>query len=97
MAKLNINGKVKVIAYKNDVKIHEQGVARRSKQGESTGAIVHEGEQAAREEKCGGAAQTAAKGPLLNSQPAKVGGIVAIALTCVIICHTDDPVSPSKP
>jgi len=28
---------------------------------------------------------------------AKVVGAGAIGLTCLILCHTDDPVSPSKP
>ena len=93
----DIDGKIKVIVYKNDVKIHQQGVARRSKQGVSNDMIVHEGEQATRDEKCGGAAQSAGKAPLLDSRLAKVVGIGVIGLTCIIVCHGDDPVSPSKP
>jgi hypothetical protein len=93
----DIDGKVKVTAYKNDVKIHAQGVARRSKQAASADNIVHEGEQATREEKCGGVARPAGKGHLLDSPLAKVVGAGAIGLTCLILCHTDDPVSPSKP
>jgi hypothetical protein len=95
----DVDGKVKVIAYKNDVKIHQQGVARRSKQGMSNDTIVHEGEQASREEKCGGAAQPPAKGPILSSRLAVTLGTAAVVgtVTCVIFCYTDDPVSPSKP
>jgi hypothetical protein len=95
----DIDGKVKVIAYKNDVKIHAPGAARRSKQGASTDNIVHEGERATREEKCGGAGrpEVDGKGPLLNSPVAKSVGVGLIGLTCLIICRTEDPVSPSKP
>ena len=94
----DIDGKVKVIDYKNDVKIHAPGAARRSKQAASMDNIVHAGEQASRDEKCGaGAALTSANGPLLNSPWAKGFGVGVIALTCIIICRDGDPVSPSKP
>jgi hypothetical protein len=96
---IDIDGKVKVIAYKNDVKIYQHGVARRSKRSESSDAIVHEGEQATREEKCGGAARPPAKGPILNSPLAVSLGSGAILGTviCIIFCFNDEPVSPYKP
>jgi hypothetical protein len=96
---IDVDGKIKVIAYKNDVKIHHQGMARRSKQA-SSDSIVHEGEQSTRDEKCVVVARPAevdAKGPLLNSVWAKSAGVVAIGLTCLILCRNEDPVSPYKP
>ena len=96
----DIDGKVKVSAYKKDVKIHAPGAARRAKQGASTDNIVHEGERSTRDEKCGAAGRPAevdGKGPLLDSPWARVGGAGVIALTCIIVCHTDDPMSPAKP
>ena len=94
----DIDGKVKVSAYKKDVKIHAPSAARRAKQGASTDNIVHEGEQSTREEKCGaGAWPTPGTAPILD-RPVAIGvGVGLIALTCIIICRGDDPVSPSKP
>ncbi len=96
----DIDGKVKVSAYKKDVKIHAPGAARRSKQGASTDNIVHEGERSTRDEKCGAAGRPAevdGKGPLLDSIWAKGVGVGLIGLACLIVCRTEDPVSPSKP
>lgn len=94
----DIDGKVKVSAYKNDVKIHAPSAARRAKQSASMDNIVHAGEQASREEKCGaGAWPTPGTAPILD-RPVAIGvGVGLIALTCIIICRGDDPVSPSKP
>jgi hypothetical protein len=99
----DIDGKVKVVAYKNDVKIHYAGaVPRRSKPGASSDVIVREGEQAGRDERCGAAIRPAdaldAHGAILNS-PWAIGAaaIVVGGLTCLGLCHRDDPVSPSKP
>jgi hypothetical protein len=98
----DVDGKVKVAAYKNDVKIHTAGAAlRKSKPGGSSESRVREGEQATRDERCGPPIKTTAgldaNGALLNSPWAKGAGIAAISLTCVLVCHGDDPVSPSKP
>ena len=49
----DVDGRVKVVALKNDVKIHLHGAARRSKQGDSSDLIVREGEQATRRDRCG--------------------------------------------
>jgi hypothetical protein len=99
----DVDGKVKVVANKNDVKIHYAGaVARKSKQAGSSDVIVREGEQATREERCGALIKTTegldAKGAILNSPWAWGTGLVAVGvIACFGICHGDDPVSPSKP
>jgi hypothetical protein len=93
----DVDDKIKVSAYKKDVRIHAPSAARRSKQTGSIDNIVHEGERTTRDEKCGGAARPAADKALLNSPVAIGGGVGLIALTCIIICRSDDPVSPSKP
>ena len=94
----DIDDKVKVSAYKNDVKIHAPATARRAKQSASMDNIVRAGEQASREEKCGGGVwPTPGTAPILD-RPIAIGvGVGLIALTCIIICRSDDPVSPSKP
>jgi len=99
----DVDGKVKVVAYKNDVKIHYGGaVTRRSKEGASSDVIVREGEQASRDERCGALIKTAgaidAHGAILNSPWAIGAAVVGVGvLTCLGLCHGDDPVSPSKP
>ncbi len=99
----DVDGKVKVVAYKNDVRIHLQGgVTRKSKMGASTDVIVREGEQATRDEHCAAPARALdgidAYGALLNNPWAVGAGVVAIGvLACVGLCHGDDPISPAKP
>ncbi len=97
----DIDGKVKVIAYKKDVKIRLHGSAlRKTKPGNSSEFIVKEGEQATRSEHCGVPTRPTDRGkPLLDSLTAKIGGgIGVIAITCYALCRlSDDPVSPSKP
>lgn len=99
----DVDGKVKIVAYKNDVKIHYAGAAtRKSKPAESSDVIVREGEQATRDEHCGPPIKTAegldAKGAILNSPVAWGTGIAAVAvIACLGLCHPDDPVSPYKP
>ena len=99
---IDVDGKMMVVAYENDVKIHYQGAgARRSKQAGISDVTVHQGEQATREERCGAAARPAevidAKGAILNSFWAKLAGGAAIVSACVIVCRGDDPISPDKP
>src|SRR5271155_5296185 len=54
----DVDGRVTVVAYEQDVKIHYQGAAiRQSKQAAVSDVIVHQGEQATREERCGAAAK----------------------------------------
>lgn len=98
----DFDGRVKVVAIKNDVKIHLHGSIQRSKQGASSDIVVHEGEQATRSEHCGAAAKPTAglnaDGAILNSPWAKGVGIAAVGvLTCWALCRGDDPISPSMP
>jgi len=98
---IDVDGKVLVLAYQNDVKIHYRGTAAwRSKHAEFSDVTVYQGGQATREERCGAAAQTvAARGPLLSSPWVKVAGIAAVGLICLGLCRIDSPVpvSPSQP
>ena len=100
---IDVDGKIRVTADENDVKIHYQGAsAQRAKTAGLSDVIVHQGEQSTREERCGAAARPAevinAKGAILNSVWAKGAGLTAIGVvTCLGLCHDDDPISPSKP
>lgn len=107
----DVDGKVTVAAYQNDVKIHSHGAkVRPSKQSAtspesssgSDDAIVHQSEQKTRDEHCGAAAKPTgaidAKGAILNSVWARGAGVAAIGvLTCWALCRGDEPVSPSVP
>lgn len=99
----DVDGKVKVVAYKNDVKIQLHGSAlRRSKKGTSSDVIVREGEQATRDEHCEAPIKPpeglGANGAILNSPWAKGAGVAAIGvLTCWALCRGDNPVSPVIP
>ena len=99
----DVDGKVKIVAYKNDVKVHYTGAtARKSKQSGSSDTIVREGEQATREDRCGAVFKPTegidAKGAILNSPWAIGAGIAVVGvIACLGLCHADDPVSPSKP
>jgi hypothetical protein len=98
------NGKAKVLAHKKDATIHsESGMVRTSKTAPSSDTIVHEGEQPTREEKCGAPlrstdAPPAAK-PILDTWWARGAGIAAVGgfLCFGLLCHGDDPISPSQP
>ena len=103
---LDVDGKVKVIAYKNDVKIHAKSSAVRKaenggKPDDSHDDIVHEGQQRTRDEHCGVAAKptdgVAANGAILNSAWAKGAAFGGIGLLCIILCRGDDPISPMTP
>lgn len=98
----DVNGRVMVAAYANDVKIHFQGVAaRQSKLAAFSDVTVHQGEQVTREERCSaptgpadGATTTA---PILNSTWARGAGIATIGIiTCWALCRGAVPVSPTK-
>jgi ferric-dicitrate binding protein FerR (iron transport regulator) len=100
---IDVDGKMRVVVYQNDVKIHYQGAgARRSKQAGISDVTVHQSEQVTREERCGAAAKPAevidAEGAILNSPWAKGAGIAAIGIPIGwALCGGDNPVSPSKP
>ena len=99
----DVDGKVMVAAYENEVKIHYPHVAaRQSKDNGSSDVTVHSGEQVTREERCGATPKSGApldaKGAILNSPWAKGTGIAAIGvLTCWALCRGNEPVSPAKP
>lgn len=99
---IDVDGKVKIAAFKSDVKVHLHGAAHRTKQSNSSDFVVHQGEEKAHSEHCGGYLPRPADGtgiqPVwLDSTAAKIAGGGLIALTCIEICHGDDPISPSKP
>jgi len=97
-------GKVRVLASKNDVKIHaHETLVRKAKQGESSDTIVYQGEHVERSERCGAAPESEraaipGAGAALNSWWAVAGGsVVAGVLICLGLCYGDDPISPSGP
>ncbi len=97
-----VDGRVMVVTYDNDVKIHHQGAADRRSKSAFSDETVHPGTQVTREERCRADAKpagaAAANGAILNSPWARGAGIVAIGiLTCWALCRGDEPVSPSKP
>jgi hypothetical protein len=100
---IDVDGKVDVLAYQNDVTIHYHGAAMlHSKEGVFADVVVHQGGQATREERCGATAKQApvagASGAILNSVWVKGAGLVAIGvLTCWALCRGDEPVSPTLP
>ena len=103
---IDVDGKVKVIAYKNDVKVHSKGSAirraeRGGKQDGSGDDIVRAGQQKTRDEHCGSAVKptdgVAANGAIFNSTWAKGGGLAGIGILCLFYCDWDDPISPATP
>jgi len=99
------DGKVIVSALKNDVYIESRSSrAQEAKQpARSDRAIVREGEQKSREEKCGApltrsSVVAAGSGGFLNS-PYVVGtaGAVVAGAACWALCRGDNPVSPDRP
>jgi hypothetical protein len=101
----DLDGKVTVSALKKDVYIDARSSnpqqARQS--AHSSRITVREGEQKSREEKCGAAytktpGAIAGKGAIMNSPWVIGAGIAGVGLlSCLGLCHNDDPVSPSKP
>lgn len=99
----DLDGKVTTSALKSDVYLDER--SRNPKEmkepGRSGRAIVREGEQKSRDDKCGGgylSQPVAARGPILSSPWAKLAGASGIGvLTCFALCKGDDPISPHKP
>lgn len=97
------DGKVTVNAYKNDVNIDDAGAKSQQNKSlnHSSRVTVREGERAAREEKCGASLMrpefTQARGVILNSLWAKIGGGIGIATLCIVICTGSNPVSPTRP
>jgi hypothetical protein len=101
----DLDGKVTVSALKLDVYIDagSRNPQQAKQSNHSDRVTVREGERKSREEKCGaGYLETpdaiAAKGAIMNSPWAIGAGVIAIGvLTCVGLCHDDNPISPTKP
>ncbi len=99
----DVDGKVKIVVSRNDVSVHSHSAALlRSKQAASSDTIVHQGEQATREERCAEPSKpekpVPGSGPTLNSWPAIGAGIAVVGtIACLGLCYGDDPISPSKP
>jgi ferric-dicitrate binding protein FerR (iron transport regulator) len=68
---IDVDGKVKVVVSNNDVEIHLHGAVGGSKPASSSDAMVREGEQATRQDRCGGPIKPVegldAKAAILNS------------------------------
>jgi hypothetical protein len=99
---LDVDGRIRVMAYENDVKIHYREKASKKPDSADRDVIVHAGEQAVREERCGAAARVGdivdGKSPVLNSTWAKGFGLAAIVTgACIALCRGDDPISPYVP
>jgi hypothetical protein len=99
----DVDGKVLVAAYANDVKIHFQGAAtRQSKLATFSDVTVHQGEQVTRDERCSAAIKPAegssATTPILDTPWAIGAGFATIGiLTCWALCRGGEPVSPVSP
>jgi hypothetical protein len=98
----DINGRVKIAAHMDDVKIDATVTTSHSKPGELSETIVHQGEQVTRDERCAGERNpkdgVAADPAFLDTWWAKGPALGAIAvLTCWALCRGSQPVSPSEP
>jgi hypothetical protein len=100
----DVDGKVKIAALKNDVKVHLHGAVQRSNRSSSSDFIVHEGEEKTHGEHCAGALPRAAQAAgidsaSLDSTVAKWAGPIAIITVCALFaCRGgEQPVSPSQP
>jgi hypothetical protein len=100
----DVDGKVTVAANKSDVNIERRKTASQPELDarHSDKVTVREGEQATREDKCGAAIRApdyvAGKAAFLNRWEAVAAGAIVVGvITCLGLCHTDDPMSPSDP
>ena len=100
----DVDGKVTVAAHKSDVNIEtrKSGATAKPEAARSEKVTVREGEQATRPEKCGAAIQppdyVTGKAAFLNTWEAvSVGSVLVGVITCLGLCHSGDPMSPSDP
>jgi hypothetical protein len=97
------DGKVRVDATRGDVKVHSHGaVLQKSKRGESSDTIVHQGENATRPDQCAALNKPSQGvpgfGPGLDSPWAVIPAlVVAGTLICLGLCHGQQPISPMEP
>ena len=100
---VDVDGKVTVAAYDQDVKIHLRAAGVRSaRQSENSDTVVHAGQQVTRDEHCGAPAKLSdavdANGPLLNHPIAVgIGASAILGVTFWALCRSDDPISPASP
>ncbi len=101
----DVNGKVTVVALKNDVFIDAQSrnLEQQKQPAQFNRLTVHEGEQKSRGEKCGAADlksphAAAGNGAIMNS-PYAIWPAVGIitGLTCWALCRSNNALSPAKP
>jgi hypothetical protein len=100
----NVSGTVKVAAHKDDVNITQTVALRKAtpESKSSQSAVVHEGEQATRDEAaaCGAALRPTGAGNGLNAKWLEIGGAGGGAVVlCLLLCKGSKPgsVSPSQP
>jgi len=100
----DVDGKVTVAAQKSDVNIEtrKSGATPKPDAGRSEKVTVREGEQATRSEKCGAAIRppdyVTGKAAFLNTWEAVTAGLIVTGvITCLGLCHSDNPMSPSDP
>jgi len=104
----DVSGSVQVAARKNDVNITVGGASgilqKTHPQGTSSlSTIVHEGQQATREESvaCGAAPRPGSAGNGLNTKWLEIGGGIGVGVVvlCLLLCKGSGPsnVSPSNP
>jgi hypothetical protein len=104
----DVSGTVQIAARKNDVNITVGGAGgalqKTNPQGASAlSAVVHEGQQATREESvaCGAAPRPGGAGNGLNTRWLEIGGGVGVGVIvlCLLLCKGSGPsnVSPSEP
>jgi hypothetical protein len=101
----DLDGRITVSAIKNDVYVESGSINPQpvKQSARSDRDIVREGEQASREERCGGPAReqsapVAGTGGIMNSPYAQgIAGGVIVAVGCWALCRGDDPISPDRP
>lgn len=101
----DVNGTLQVVAHKKDVSIRLGGALRKtsSEPNSSQSGIVHEGQQATRDESiaCGAAVRPEGAGRALNTKWIEIGGGVGggALVLCLLLCRGKSPnnVSPAQP
>jgi hypothetical protein len=105
----DVNGTVQVAAHKNDVSITEGGALRKtspqtgSSSSSGLSSVVHEGQQATRDESiaCGAPARPGQPTHTLNARWIEIGGAAAggVIVLCLLLCSGSSPhsISPSQP
>ena len=101
----DLNGTMQVAAHKGDVTIVQSGVLRKASpdNSPSQSAVVHEGEQATRDEAaaCGPARRPGGAGNSLNTKWIEIGGGAAAGavVLCLLLCKSSKQsnVSPWQP